>query len=79
MFWFFFLMTGMALFILRRQRPESPEPFRVPLYPLTPLFFCATCAYMLYSSVTFTGPGAAVGAAIVVAGVPVLLLASRKR
>ena len=77
-FWFFFLMTGVALFILRRQRPESPEPFRVPLYPLTPLLFCATCAYMLYSSLTFTGPGAAVGVAIVAAGLPVLLLASRK-
>ena len=55
-FWFFFLMTGVALFILRRQTPDSPQPFRVPLYPLTPLVFCATCAYMLYSSLTFTGP-----------------------
>jgi amino acid transporter len=76
-FWFFFLMTGIALFILRRQSPESPEPFRVPLYPLTPLLFCGTCAYMLYSSLTFTGPGAAIGVAIVAVGLPVFLFASR--
>jgi len=78
-FWFFFLMTGVALFILRRQTPDSPQPFRVPFYPVTPLLFCATCAYMLYSSLTFTGPGAAVGVAIVAAGLPILLLASRKQ
>ena len=77
-FWFFFLMTGIALFILRGKKPEAAEPFRVPLYPITPLLFCATCAYMLYSSLTFTGPGAAIGVAIVLAGLPVLLLASRK-
>jgi basic amino acid/polyamine antiporter, APA family len=78
-FWFFFLMTGVALFILRRRSPESPQPFRVPLYPLTPLLFCVTCAYMLYSSLTFTGPGAAIGVAIVAAGIPVLIFASRKQ
>jgi amino acid transporter len=78
-FWFFFLLTGVALFVLRRQAPESPQPFRVPLYPFTPLLFCGTCAYMLYSSLTFTGPGAAIGVAIVAAGVPVLLFASWKQ
>ena len=77
-FWFFFLLTGIALFILRRQTPESPQPFRVPFYPVTPLLFCATCAYMLYSSVTFTGPGAAIGVALVAVGVPVFFFASKK-
>jgi amino acid transporter len=78
-FWFFFLMTGIALFVLRRQTPESPDPFRVPLYPVTPLLFCGTCVYMLYSSLTFTGPGAAIGVAIVLVGLPVFLFASRNR
>jgi amino acid transporter len=78
-FWSFFLLTGIALFILRRQSPESPRPFRVPLYPVTPLVFCGTCAYMLYSSLTFTGPGAAIGVAIVAVGIPILFFASRKQ
>jgi APA family basic amino acid/polyamine antiporter len=77
-FWLFFLLTGLSLFILRRRTPEAPQPFRVPLYPVTPLLFCAICAYMLYSSVTFTGVGALYGMAIVAAGLPVLLVALKK-
>lgn len=77
-FWLFFLLTGISLFILRGKTPEKADPFRVPLYPVTPLLFCATCAYMLYSSVTFTGSGATVGLIIVAAGLPILLWARTK-
>jgi amino acid transporter len=72
-FWFFFLLTGLALFVLRRAEPAIPRPFRVPLYPLTPLVFCATSAYLLYSSVTYTGVGALVGVAVLLAGVLALV------
>jgi APA family basic amino acid/polyamine antiporter len=77
-FWLFFLLTGISLFVLRGRTPEAAQPFRVPLYPITPLLFCAICAYMLYSSVTFTGVGALYGMAIVAAGLPVLLVALKK-
>jgi APA family basic amino acid/polyamine antiporter len=52
-FWLFFLLTGLALFVLRRREPHAERPFRVPLYPLLPLLFCATCAYMLWSSLSY--------------------------
>jgi basic amino acid/polyamine antiporter, APA family len=78
-FWFFFLLTGISLFLLRRQAPEQPQPFRVPLYPVTPLLFCGTCAYMFYSSATFTGRGAMIGMAIVLAGLPIFWLSSSKQ
>jgi amino acid transporter len=78
-FWLFFLLTGIALIILRRRTPEAPQPIRVPLYPITPLLFCAICGYMLYSSVTFTGMGAVYGIAIVLAGLPVLGLATMRQ
>lgn len=74
-FWFFFLLAGASLFILRRRAPDAPRPFRVPLYPVIPLLFCAACLYMLYSSLAFTGRWAGVGVAVVLAGVPLLLLA----
>jgi basic amino acid/polyamine antiporter, APA family len=77
-FWFFFLLSGVSLFVLRRRAAEVPRPFRVPLYPVTPLLFCATCAYMLYSSLAFTGRFAGVGVAVVLTGVPLLLLARRR-
>ena len=73
-FWFFFLLVGVALFVLRRKEPNVERPFRVPLYPVTPLLFCLTSAYLLYSSLVYTGFGAFVGVAVVLAGA--LLLAA---
>jgi APA family basic amino acid/polyamine antiporter len=37
----FFALTGIALFVLRRNQPQQPRPVRVPGYPLVPLFFVA--------------------------------------
>jgi len=76
-FWFFFLLTGLTLFILRTNDPENPRPFRVPLYPLVPLLFCVVCVYMLQSSLSYTGVGALVGVAVLLAGIPALLLSHR--
>ncbi len=76
-FWTFILLAGIALFVLRRRDPTRPRPFRVPLYPLTPLVFCATCAYLLYSSLAYTGFGALLGVAVVAVGAVVLLISSR--
>lgn len=72
-FWFFFLLTGISLFVLRQRDPERSRPFQVPLYPITPLVFCLVCAYLLYSSLAYTGLGAIVGIAMVALGIPVLL------
>ncbi|PIG94417.1 amino acid permease [Gloeocapsopsis sp. IPPAS B-1203] len=74
-FWFFFLLTGVSLFVLRRRDRDVIRPFRVPLYPLIPLLFCVFCAYMLQSSLAYTGVGALVGVAVLLAGVPLLFIA----
>jgi APA family basic amino acid/polyamine antiporter len=74
-FWFFFLLAGLSLFVLRTTEPQIPRPFRVPLYPLTPLVFCVTCVYMLHASLAYTGPGAMVGVGVLLAGVPLLYIA----
>jgi amino acid transporter len=73
-FWCFFLMAGLSLFVLRIKDPDIPRPFRVPLYPFTPLFFCMTCVYMLQSSVLYVGAGAFIGLAVLAAGALFLLL-----
>lgn len=83
-FWLFFMLTGVSLFVLRRQAPINEQPFRVPLYPVTPLLFCAMCAYMLYSSVGYalskdpSSLGAQLGIGVLLLGVPLALFA-RKR
>jgi amino acid transporter len=83
-FWLFFLLAGVSLFVLRVREPDTPRPFRVPLYPVLPLVFCAACAYMLQSSLgyvggnTFLGVNAAwVGVAVLVAGVVLMGYVSR--
>jgi APA family basic amino acid/polyamine antiporter len=52
-FWIFFLLSGISLFVLRVREPQRERPFKVPLYPLLPLLFCAMCAYMLWSSLSY--------------------------
>jgi amino acid transporter len=52
-FWLFFLLAGASLIVLRAREPQAERPFRVPLYPLLPLAFCAVCAGMLWSSLSY--------------------------
>jgi amino acid transporter len=67
-FWFFLLLVGAALFVLRVREPERERPITVPFYPVLPAIFCLTSAYLLYSSIAYTGAGALVGIAILCAG-----------
>lgn len=75
-FWFFVLLVGCSLFVLRRREPATTRPFRVPLYPVTPLLFCAACGFMLYSSLAYVGRGTFFGVAVLLAG---LLLLQRAK
>ena len=77
-FWTFFLMTGLALFVLRARDAGTSRPYKVPLYPVTPALFVAMCAYMLYSSLRYTGAGALVGVGFVAAGAVVLAALGRR-
>lgn len=52
-FWGFLLVVGLALVRLRMRDGEAPRPFRVPLYPLMPMVFCAACAWLTWSSLTY--------------------------
>jgi basic amino acid/polyamine antiporter, APA family len=74
-FWLILLGTGASLLVLRQRDPAAQRPFRVPLYPLTPLLFCGIAGYMLHASVAYAGRGALLGVAVVIAGLPVLAFA----
>lgn len=87
-FWLFFLLSGVSLFVLRMREPDAERPFKVPLFPLLPLAFCAMCGYMLWSSLSYVysqslgGLNAAwIGVAVLAAGGVLLLLmhAHRRR
>jgi amino acid transporter len=76
-FWFFFLCTGLSLFVLRLREPRTVRPFSVPLFPLTPILFCVAAAYLLYSSLAYAGNGSWVGVGVVAAGGVLLAVLSR--
>jgi len=82
-FWTFFLLCGIALFVFRA-RAGAPTGFRVPLYPLVPIAFCLTCAYMLYSSVNYVrfavsfGGAVLAGLVVMAAGIPLWLWMRRR-
>jgi len=77
-FWFFFLLTGISLFILRWKDRERARPYLVIGYPLTPLVFCMSSAYMLYGSLSYAPQESLLGAAIVLVGLPLYWLSSAK-
>jgi amino acid transporter len=76
-FWGFFLLSGLSLFALRQRDPHVERPFRVPLFPLLPLIFCGTCAYMLYSAIDYAKYIALIGAVPLAVGLPLYGLSRR--
>lgn len=76
-FWFFLMLVAVSLFIFRMREPQLERPFKVPLYPVLPALFVMICAYLLWSSLAYTGKGALVGIGILALGLPLLLLAKR--
>ena len=73
-FWGFLFLVGVSLFVMRVKDPQAERPFKVPLYPLTPILFCLTCAYLTYSSVTYAISKGAVYISLSVMAVGVLAL-----
>jgi amino acid transporter len=71
-FWLFFLLAGVSLFVLRAREPNTPRPFKVPFYPILPIIFCAACAYMLQSSLSYVGGNTFLGLNAAWVGVGVL-------
>jgi amino acid transporter len=78
-FWFFLFLVGVSAIVLRQRDGVASRPFRMPLYPLLPALFCLTCLYLLYSSIAYAGMGAWVGVAVLVLGIPLLVIARRRR
>jgi amino acid transporter len=83
-FWFFMLLTALSLFVLRFRNPGRELPFRVPLYPVTPVLFVLMCLYMLNSGIdyargSYAGFASLAGILIVLAGIPLLVWARLRR
>jgi APA family basic amino acid/polyamine antiporter len=52
-YWSLCLLTGVAVFVLRRSHRSARRRFTIPWFPFPAIAFCATCAYMLWSSIDY--------------------------
>ena len=60
-----------AVLVLRRTMPDAPRPFRVPLYPITPIVYLALAGWSVVASVMDGGATAIIAS---IAAVAILLL-----
>jgi len=86
-FWTFFLLTGLVLFVYRFRETRVTANFKVPLYPVIPLIFCAMCGFMLWKAVAYIfnphygpkfGDLVLAGLLVMAAGIPLYWIARRK-
>jgi len=64
--------------VLRVKRPDAERPFRVPLYPITPLFFVVVSTWFVLMTL-FTKPAQAfAGLVFLLLGVPVYFYWKRR-
>lgn len=76
-----FIFYGCGAFgviVLRRKMPETPRPFKVPLYPFTPLLFTVFCVFLIGYTILESPVNALLGLALVSLGIPVYLWYGRK-
>ncbi len=51
--WLFFFLVGVSLFLFRLNDKTSGNHYKVPLYPVLPILFCASTLFMLYASISY--------------------------
>ena len=92
--WIFFGLVAATLFVYRRRDGTGVRPvkagagdvpadvavaFRTPGYPLVPALFVVAACYVVVSSIWSNPLNAAIGAALIAAGVPVFALWRRRQ
>jgi APA family basic amino acid/polyamine antiporter len=73
------LLCVLAVPWLRWRKPDLARPFRVPLYPLTPLVFALVTLWMLFALVYSRPTETAWGAATLIIGVVLYFLSPKSR
>ncbi len=68
--WILYGMTAASVIVLRIKRPEMNRPYRVPGYPLVPLFFVLVAIALLYSTLLNSPRESGIGLVLIIAGLP---------
>ena len=74
----FYALTIAGIFVLRRKRPGAERPYRAFGYPLLPVLYIVAAVAIMSVLLMYQTQTSSVGLGIVLVGVPVYLLWSRK-
>lgn len=77
--WIFFTLGVVGVFVLRKRGLSSPDNYRVPLYPVTPIIGIVGSVYILGSTVIDSPGRSLLGIAVTLLGIPVYFLLRKKR
>ena len=69
----FYALSALAVIVLRRREPGMERPYKVWGYPVTPIVFIAFALYLVGDTILHTPRESAVGAGIVLLGLPAYL------
>jgi APA family basic amino acid/polyamine antiporter len=75
----FSLMGGLALFRLRRARPDAERPYRVWGYPVVPIVFILGASFMVINTLTSRPVQSIAGLGLLALGLPAYFYWSAKR
>jgi APA family basic amino acid/polyamine antiporter len=68
--WIFYALGAAAVLVLRRTRPDAARGFRVPGYPVTPVFFVLAAAAIVLNTIATQPSRAAIGLGVSLLGAP---------
>jgi len=74
----FYVLTIAGIFALRRKRPDAERPYKAPGYPFIPLVYIVAATAIMFVLLLYQTQTAGRGLVIVLIGVPVYLLWSRR-
>ena len=77
--WIFYGLAAASVFMYRKRQPELNRPYRVPVYPLTPVLFIVAAGALVLNTIITQPTRAAVGLAVVMVGAPAYAIWNSRR
>ncbi len=71
--WFYFMLGGLTVVLLRMRFGSNRSPVKVPGYPVTPIIFCVTCLWMGVEAARYSGGMTLAGLVPMLLGLPFVL------
>lgn len=76
--WTFYILTFVGIFVLRKRWPDRERPYKVPLYPIVPVFGIIGGFFVLISTIVYQPKIAVISIVFMISGIPIYLYLVKK-